>query len=65
MNDEEKTLIRSAWMDPGTKSAKDQHNEGGQAFLFPGKVPGLKMFLRTWTASTPPTSITSTRRSTI
>ena len=42
MNDGEKTLIRSAWMDPGTKSAKDQHNEGGQAFMFPGKVPGYE-----------------------
>ena len=42
MNDAEKTLIRSAWMDPGTKSAKDQHNEGGQAFLYPGKVPGFE-----------------------
>jgi hypothetical protein len=42
MNDPEKTLIRSAWMDPGTKSAKDQHNEGGQAFMYPGKVPGFE-----------------------
>jgi hypothetical protein len=42
MDNAEKTLIRSAWPDPGTKSAKDQHNEGGQAFLFPGKVPGYE-----------------------
>jgi hypothetical protein len=42
MNDAEKTVIRLAWPDPGTKSAKDQHNEGGQAFLFPGKVPGYE-----------------------
>ena len=42
MADAEKTLIRSAWPDPGTKSAKDQHNEGGRPFLFPGRVPGFE-----------------------
>lgn len=42
MDDADKTLIRSAWEDPKTKSAKDQHNEGGQAFLFPGRVPGYE-----------------------
>jgi hypothetical protein len=43
MNDEEKTMIRSAWMDPGSKSAKDQHNQGGQAFLGGlGSVPAAE-----------------------
>ena len=42
MDDADKTLIRSAWEDPKTKSAKDQHNEGGQPFLFPGRVPGYE-----------------------
>ncbi len=42
MDDPEKTVIRSAWMHPGTKSAKDQHNEGGEPFLYPGKVPGYE-----------------------
>jgi hypothetical protein len=42
MADAEKTLIRSAWPMPGTGSAKDQHNEGGLPFLFPGRVPGFE-----------------------
>ncbi|MFB3777999.1 MAG: DUF4038 domain-containing protein [Bryobacteraceae bacterium] len=42
MNDADKTLIRSAWADPKTGSAKDQHNEGGKPFLFPGRVPGFE-----------------------
>lgn len=42
MDDPDKTLLRAAWMDPTTKSAKDQHNEGGQPFLFPGRVPGYE-----------------------
>jgi hypothetical protein len=41
-NDEDKTLLRSAWADPKTGSAKDQHNEGGRPFLFPGRVPGYE-----------------------
>ena len=35
------TVLRSAWKQAGTKSAKDMHDEdGNRAFLFPGKVPG-------------------------
>ena len=37
------TVLRSAWGQAGTNSAKDMHNERGQrAFLFPGKVPGYE-----------------------
>lgn len=42
MDDPEKTLIRNAWADPKTRSAKAQHNEGGTPFLFPGRVPGYE-----------------------
>jgi Protein of unknown function (DUF4038)/Domain of unknown function (DUF5060)/Putative collagen-binding domain of a collagenase len=42
MNDADHTLIRSAWADPKTKSAKEQSNEGGRPFLFPGRVPGYE-----------------------
>ncbi len=42
MDDAEKTLIRQAWADRKTGSAKDQHNEGGRPFLFPGRVPGYE-----------------------
>lgn len=35
------TVLRSAWRQAGTQSAKDMHNEAGErAFLFPGKIPG-------------------------
>ena len=35
------TILRSAWPQAGTKSAKDMTDEAGQrAFEFPGKVPG-------------------------
>lgn len=37
------TIIRAAWRQPGTKSAKDMHDENGnRAFFFPGKVPGFE-----------------------
>lgn len=37
------TVLRSAWRQPGTQSAKDMHDESGQRpFLFPGKVPGYE-----------------------
>ena len=51
MEDEEKTAIRAAWQIDGTSSsdagktfraAKDMHNEGGRAFLFPGKAAGYE-----------------------
>ena len=42
LDDKEKTPLRSAWQQPGTKSAKDMHNEGGRPFCFPGKVPGYE-----------------------
>ena len=39
MDNPERTCVRSAWTEYGTKSAKNMENEGGRAFLFPGKVP--------------------------
>jgi hypothetical protein len=39
---EDGTVIRAAWRQPGTESAKDMHNEGGRPFSFPGKVPGYE-----------------------
>ena len=37
------TVLRSAWRQAGTKSAKDMHNDAGErAFSFPGKVPGYE-----------------------
>ena len=37
------TVLRSAWPQAGTQSAKDMHNEeGNRAFAFPGKVPGYE-----------------------
>lgn len=36
------TVVRAAWKQPGTTSAKDMHNEGGRPFHFPGKVPGYE-----------------------
>jgi hypothetical protein len=35
------TVVRAAWQQAGTKSAKDMHNEAGERpFIFPGKIPG-------------------------
>ncbi|MCL2832236.1 MAG: DUF4038 domain-containing protein [Treponema sp.] len=34
--------IRKAWVQTGTDSAKDMHNEGGRPFCFPGPVPGYE-----------------------
>jgi len=42
MDNAERTCVRSAWTEYGTKSAKNMENEGGRAFLFPGKVPGFE-----------------------
>jgi hypothetical protein len=37
------TVLRSAWRQAGTDSAKDMQDEtGNRAFLFPGKVPGFE-----------------------
>lgn len=36
------TVVRDSWVNPETKSGKDMYNEGGRAFLFPGKVPGFE-----------------------
>ena len=36
------TVIRAAWVTPGTDTAMDMHNEGGRAFEFPGRVPGYE-----------------------
>ncbi|MFW6270075.1 MAG: DUF4038 domain-containing protein [Bacillota bacterium] len=41
-DDEENTVLRSAWQQAGTNSAQDMHNEGGRPFQFPGKVPGYE-----------------------
>ena len=42
MDKPERTCIRSAWTEYGTKSAKNMENEGGRPFLFPGRVPGYE-----------------------
>jgi hypothetical protein len=42
MNNSERTCVRSAWTEYGTKTAKNMENEGGCPFLFPGKVPGFE-----------------------
>ena len=42
LNDPERTLVRSAWIEFGTDSAKNMDNEGGRPFFFPGKVPGYE-----------------------
>lgn len=40
---EDGTVLRSAWQQPGTGSAKDMHDEAGnRAFLFPGRTPGYE-----------------------
>jgi len=37
------TVVRAAWGQAGTQSAKDMHTESGErAFPFPGKVPGYE-----------------------
>jgi len=39
------TVLRSAWKQAGTESAKDMHDEyGNRAFLFPGKIPGYEKY---------------------
>ncbi len=39
------TVLRSAWKQPGTESAKDMHDEdGNRAFFFPGEVPGYENY---------------------
>jgi Protein of unknown function (DUF4038)/Domain of unknown function (DUF5060) len=42
INNPERTCVRSAWTEYGTKSAKNMENEGGRPFLFPGRVPGYE-----------------------
>jgi len=38
-------VLRSAWKQAGTESAKDMHDEdGNRAFLFPGKIPGYEQY---------------------
>jgi hypothetical protein len=37
-------VIRTAWMDFNTGSAKNMSNEGGVPFFFPGKVPGYENY---------------------
>ena len=44
VNDSAKTILRSAWVEYGSGSAKNMDNEGGRPFLFPGKVPGYEQF---------------------
>lgn len=40
------TVLRAAWAQAGTKSAKDMHNEAGErAFHFPGRVPGFEQVI--------------------
>lgn len=39
------TILRAAWSQAGTKSAKTMTDEAGnRAFLFPGKVPGYEQY---------------------
>jgi hypothetical protein len=39
------TVLRAAWKQAGTQSAKDMHDEdGNRVFLFPGKVPGYEKY---------------------
>jgi hypothetical protein len=41
----DETVLRSAWKQAGTESAKDMHDEdGNRAFLFPGKIPGYEKY---------------------
>ena len=41
----DETVLRSAWKQAGTESAKDMHDENGnRAFLFPGKIPGYEKY---------------------
>ena len=42
IDDEKKTLLRAAWVDPETNSAKEMHNENGVPFEFPGIIPGYE-----------------------
>ncbi len=43
MKMEDGTVLRAAWRQAGTKSAKDMHDEAGnRPFHFPGKVPGFE-----------------------
>jgi hypothetical protein len=42
MDNPEKTVIRSAWLEFGANSAKNVDNEGGRPFQYPGKVPGYE-----------------------
>ena len=43
---EDGTVLRAAWGQAGTKSAKDMHDEdGNRAFLLPGRVPGFETVL--------------------
>jgi uncharacterized protein DUF4038/uncharacterized protein DUF5060 len=40
------TVVRSAWGQAGTNSAKDMHNDRGERpFVFPGKVPGYEDYV--------------------
>jgi hypothetical protein len=39
---EDGTVVREAWLEFGTGSAKNMDNEGGRPFFFPGKVPGYE-----------------------
>jgi len=44
-NAEDGMVLRSAWRQAGTDSAKDMPNEAGRrAFLFPGKFPGYERY---------------------
>ena len=42
MKDKDHTLIRDAWLEFGTESAKNMENEGGLPVEFPGKIPGYE-----------------------
>jgi hypothetical protein len=45
LSTEDGTVLRSAWGQAGTKSAKSMTDEAGNmAFMFPGKVPGYESY---------------------
>lgn len=42
MDNPDHTQIRQAWFHWDTHIPKEEHNEGGRAFLFPGRIPGFE-----------------------
>ena len=53
MDDEKRTVLRSAWESPGKGTSKNMHNEGGRPFFFPGNVPGYEDLVPDFTRINP------------